>query len=158
MKLLVIGTSDDVEVTMGLRMLLDQKPQITEVVIPIAEEENETHDQVILAASQRGLAVTQGGSTEDLLMSISKDDIVAIAWDDSDEAFDAVLTLQDRKIQAWDISDGLAIIDMETEVLEERMSEVLEDFVESLTAIVYKMVMDQVNQEGKWKYRRPNAD
>jgi hypothetical protein len=156
MKLLIVGTSDDVEVTMGLRMLLDQRP-VTEVVLPIAEE-NETHDQVILAASERGLAVTQGGSLEDLLMSVSKDDIVAIAWDDSDEAFEAVLTLQDRKIQAWDISDGLSLIDMETEILEERLSEVLEDFVESLTAIVYKMVMDQVNGEGKWKYRRPDVD
>lgn len=157
MRLLIVGTSDDVEVTMGLRMLLDQKPQITEIVLPNTEE-NETHDQVILTASQRGLAVTQGGSTDELIMSISKDDVVAIAWDDSDEAFEAVLTLQDRQIEAWDISDGLAIIDMETEVLEERMSEVLEDFVESLTAIVYKMVMDQINGEGKWKYRRPNAD
>jgi len=156
MKLLVIGTSDDVEVTMGLRMLLDKKP-VTEVVLPIAEE-NETHDQVILAASQRGLAVTQGGSLDELLVSISKGDIAAFAWDDSEEAFDAVLTLLERNIESWDISDGLALIDTETEMLEERLSEVLEDFVESLTAIVYKMVMDQVNQEGKFKYRRPHAD
>jgi len=156
MKLLVIGTSDDVEVTMGLRMLLDKKP-VTEVVLPIAEE-NETHDQVILAASQRGLAVTQGGSLDELLVSISKGDIAAFAWDDSEEAFDAVLTLLERNIESWDISDGLSLIDTETEMLEERLSEVLEDFVESLTAIVYKMVMDQVNQEGKFKYRRPHAD
>jgi hypothetical protein len=41
-------------------------------------------------------------------------------------------------------------------VLEEKLSEVLEDFTDSLVAIVYKMVMDQINGEGKLKYRRPD--
>jgi hypothetical protein len=156
MRLYIFGTSDDIEVTTGLRMLLEQKV-VNEIVIPIADE-NETHDQIILLANEKNIPLVQTSTAEVLYGVPSKEDIVAFAWDDSDEVFEAVLELQDRRIEMWDISDGLAIIDTETEMLEERLSEVLEDFVESLTAIVYKMVMDQVNGDGKWKYRRPNAN
>jgi hypothetical protein len=156
MRLYIFGTSDDIEVTTGLRMLLEQKA-VNEIVLPMADE-NETHDQVLILAKERNIPIVQSAESDVLIGVVSKEDIVAFAWDDSDEVFEAVLDLQDRRVEMWDISDGLAIIDTETEMLEERLSEVLEDFVESLTAIVYKMVMDQVNGDGKWKYRRPNAN
>jgi hypothetical protein len=44
---------------------------------------------------------------------------------------------------------------METAVLEERLEEVLSDFTDTLIAVVYKMVMDQIDEDGKRKYRRP---
>jgi hypothetical protein len=156
MRLYIFGTSDDIEVTTGLRMLLEQKA-VNEIILPMADE-NETHDQVLILAKERNIPIVQSAESDVLIGVVSKEDIVAFAWDDSDEVFEAVLDLQDRRVEMWDISDGLAIIDTETEMLEERLSEVLEDFVESLTAIVYKMVMDQVNGDGKWKYRRPNAN
>jgi hypothetical protein len=71
------------------------------------------------------------------------------------EAFEAVLHLGGGRTELWDIADGLSIIDVETEALEEHLSHVIEDFVDSLTAVVYKMVMDNINGDGKFKYRRP---
>lgn len=156
MRLVIIGTADDVEVTMGLRMLLEQRA-VTDIAMPEADI-NETHDQIIVLASEKGIPVAIGGSVEDLLSSLGKGDMVAIAWDDSDEVFDAVVDLDGSDNEVWDIADGLTLVDTKTEALEERLSEVLEDFVESLSALVYKMVMDQVNGQGKWKYRRPDAD
>jgi hypothetical protein len=151
-RLLIVGTSDDVDVTHGFRMLLEQKT-ITEIFLPDAEP-NETHDQIIMAASEKNIPVQVGSSLEDLLESLPKEDLVALAWDDSDECFETVLWATDNKREIWDISDGLNIIDMEAEVLEERLEEVLQDFTETLAALVYKMVMDQVDEQGKRKYRR----
>jgi len=96
---------------MGLRMLLDKK-EVTEIIMPEAEP-NETYDQVVMTASERGIPVRQGGTLESI------------------------------------------IVDIETEALEEHLSHVIEDFVDSLTAVVYKMVMDNINGEGRFKYRKP---
>jgi hypothetical protein len=153
MRLLIIGSADDIDVTMGLRMLLDKKP-FTEILLPEAEP-NETYDQIVMTASERGIPVRQGGQTDSLMNDLQDDDVVAIAWDDSEEAFEAVLHLGGGRTELWDIADGLSIIDVETEALEEHLSHVIEDFVDSLTAVVYKMVMDNINGDGKFKYRRP---
>jgi hypothetical protein len=151
-RLIIIGTSDDVDVTHGLRTLFKQK-EITEVVLPSAEA-NETHDQVLMAAADANIPVLTGSELEVILESSLPDDIIALAWDDSDECFETVLWATDNKREVWDISDGLNIVDMETEVLEERLEEVLQDFTETLAALVYKMVMDQIDDQGKRKYRR----
>jgi len=152
-RLLVVGTSDDVDVTHGFRLLLQQK-EITEIVLPDAEP-NETHDQIIMAAAEKNIPVNVGSSLEDILQSLPPEDLVALAWDDSDDCFETVLWATDNHREVWDISDGLNLVDMETEVLEERLEEVLQDFTETLAALVYKMVMDQVDEHGKRKYRRP---
>jgi hypothetical protein len=153
MRLIIIGSGDDIEVTMGLRKLLDAK-DVTEIILPDAEQ-NETYDQIIMTASERGVPVRQGGSTDSIINSLNPDDIVAFAWDDSEEAFETVLHLGGGKNELWDIADGLSIVDIETEALEEHLSHVIEDFVDSLTAVVYKMVMDNINGEGRFKYRKP---
>jgi hypothetical protein len=152
-RLIIVGTSDDVDVTHGLRTLFEQK-KITEVVLPIAEP-NETHDQVIMAASEATIPVQTGSDLEVILESSLPDDIIALAWDETDECFDAIEWAHEHHRDIWDISEGLNLIDMETEVLEERLTEVLSDFTDSLIAIVYKMVMDQLDENGKRKYRRP---
>ena len=90
-----------------------------------------------------------------LLESLDETDLVAVAWDDSDECFDVIEWSAGKKNEIWDISDGLNLIDMETAVLEERLEEVLQDFTDTLIAVVYKMVMDQIDEDGKRKYRRP---
>ena len=152
-RLLVVGTSDDVDVTHGFRMLLGQK-EISEVILPSAEP-NETHDQIIMASSEKEIPVRTGDDLETLLASLEETDLVAVAWDDSDECFDVIEWSADHKNEIWDISDGLNLIDMETAVLEERLEEVLQDFTDTLVSLVYKMVMDQIDEEGKRKYRRP---
>jgi hypothetical protein len=153
-RLFIIGTSDDVDITMGLRMLFEQGLP-TEVVLPLADA-NETHDQIIIASSEKNVPVRTGDPLDVLMNQITSEDVIAVAWDDSDEAFEAVEFFSGKGFQIWDISDGLTLIDTETEALEEKLSEVLEDFTDSLVAIVFKMVMDQINGEGKYKYRRPH--
>jgi len=152
MRLIILGTSDDIEVTMGLRMLLDKK-EITEIVIPVAEP-NETHDQIIVTAAERQIPVRQTGTVEELVSSLEDKDVIAIAWDDSDEAFEVVVDLQGGKNEVWDITDGLNIIDIETEALEEHLSHVLEEYTDALIAVVYKMVVDKINGDGNYKYRK----
>jgi hypothetical protein len=149
----VVGTSDDVDVTHGLRLLLEQK-SFNEIVLPDAEA-NETHDLIIMTASEKGIPVKVGGTLEEVLASVEEGDVIALAWDDSDDCFEAVEWSQSHKNTLWDISDGLNIVDMETEVLEERLEEVLADFTDTLAALIYKMVMDQIDDDGKRKYRRP---
>ena len=153
-RLLIIGTSDDIDITLGLRMLFEQGLP-TEVILPQSDA-NETHDQVIMTSAENNVPVRTGETLEVLMHSMTVDDVIAVAWDESDEAFEAVDFFSDKGFKIWDISDGLTLIDTETEVLEEKLSEVLEDFTDSLVAIVYKMVMDQINGEGKFKYRRPH--
>lgn len=152
-RLLVVGTSDDVDVTHGFRLLLARKT-ISEVILPSAEP-NETHDQIIIASSEKGVPVRTGDDLLAILDSLEETDLVAVAWDDSDECFDVIEWSEGRKNEIWDISDGLNLVDMETEVLEERLESVLSDFTDTLIAVVYKMVMDQIDEDGKRKYRRP---
>lgn len=153
MRLLIVGTADDVDVTMGLRMLLEKK-EITTIVIPNAPQ-NETHDQIIVVSAEKNIPVVQTGTVEELLASKEQIDVVAIAWDDSDEAFETVIELSGGKNEVWDITDGLNIIDIETEALEEHLTHVLEEYTDALIAVVYKMVIDKVNGDGKFKYRKP---
>ncbi len=80
MRLIIIGSADDIDVTMGLRMLLDKK-EVTEIVMPDAEP-NETYDQVVMTAAERGIPVRQGGTVESITESLTPDDVVAFAWDD----------------------------------------------------------------------------
>jgi hypothetical protein len=153
MRLLIVGTADDVDVTMGLRMLLEKKA-VTAIVIPVAEP-NETHDQIIVVSAEKNIPVIQAGTVEEIVTSREDSDVIAIAWDDSDEAFETVVDLQGGKNEVWDITDGLNIIDIETEALEEHLSHVLEEYTDALIAVVYKMVIDKVNGDGKFKYRKP---
>lgn len=153
MRLLIVGTADDVDVTMGLRMLLEKK-EITMIVIPNAPQ-NETHDQIIVVSAEKNIPVVQTGTVEELIASKEQLDVIAIAWDDSDEAFETVIELSGGKNEVWDITDGLNIIDIETEALEEHLTHVLEEFTDALISVVYKMVIDKVNGDGKFKYRKP---
>jgi hypothetical protein len=153
MRLLIVGTADDVDVTMGLRMLLEKK-EVTMIVIPVAPP-NETHDQIIVVSAEKNIPVVQTGTVEELIASKEELDLIAIAWDDSDEAFETVIELQGGKNEVWDITDGLNIIDIETEALEEHLSHVLEEYTDALISVVYKMVIDKVNGDGKFKYRKP---
>ena len=104
MRLIIIGSADDIDVTMGLRMLLDKKT-FTEILMPDAEP-NETYDQVVMTAEERGIPVRQGGTIDSIIEDLLPDDVVAFAWDDSEEAFETVLQLGGGKNELWDISDG----------------------------------------------------
>ena len=151
-RLIIVGTSDDVDVTHGFRTLLKNKV-ITEVVLPLADA-NETHDQILIAASEVNLPVLTGSYFDEVLASASPLDIIAVAWDESDECFEAIEWARENKAEIWDISDGLNLVDMETDVLEENLEQVLSEFTDNLVALVYKMVMDQIDSDGKRKYRR----
>jgi hypothetical protein len=151
-RLIIVGTSDDVDVTHGFRTLLKNKV-ITEVVIPFAEA-NETHDQILMAASEVNLPVLTGSYFDEVIASASPLDIIALAWDESDECFEAIEWARENKAEIWDISDGLHLVDMETDALEENLEQVLSEFTDNLVALVYKMVMDQIDDDGKRKYRR----
>jgi hypothetical protein len=151
-RLLIVGGSDDIDVTVGLRQLLERK-KISEIVLPM-NEPNETHDQIILTASEKEIPVRTGEKLDTLMEVFVADDILAVAWDESDECFEAIEWAHDKGLDIWDISNGLNIVDTQTEALEEHLDEVLADFTESLSALVYKMVMDQINGDGKHKYRR----
>lgn len=153
MRLLIVGTADDVDVTMGLRMLLEKK-DVTTIIIPEAEP-NETHDQIIVVSAEKNIPVVQTGTVAELIASRDEVDLIAIAWDESDEAFETVVDLAGGKNEVWDITDGLNIIDIETEALEEHLTHVLEEYTDALIAVVYKMVIDKVNGDGKFKYRKP---
>jgi hypothetical protein len=151
-RLIIVGTSDDVDVTHGFRTLLKNKV-ITEVVLPFAEA-NETHDQILMAASEVNLPVLTGSYFDEIIAAASPLDVIALAWDESDECFEAIEWARENKAEIWDISDGLHLVDMETDALEENLEQVLSEFTDNLVALVYKMVMDQIDDDGKRKYRR----
>jgi len=151
-RLLIVGGADDMDVTVGLRQLLEKKT-ISEIVLPLSEV-TETTDQIVLTATEKNIPVRNGEELEDLMEVFVAEDILAVAWDESDECFEAIEWAHDKGLDIWDISNGLNTVDTQTEALEEHLHEVLEDFTESLSALVYKMVMDQINGDGKHKYRR----
>jgi hypothetical protein len=85
-RLLIVGGADDLDVTVGLRMLLEKK-NITEIVLP-SHEPNETQDQIILTASEKNIPVSTGGDLDMLMEVFVADDILAVAWDESDECWE----------------------------------------------------------------------
>jgi hypothetical protein len=144
-RLLVVGTSDDVDVTHGFRLLLAKKT-ISEVILPSAEP-NETHDQVLITASEKGIPVRTGDDLMVALASLDETDLVAVAWDDSDEAHMTIHALEDFGLEMWNIKGTLNPIEMDytedtTEELHDAMQESLASFIEVFSAYIASSVLD----------------
>lgn len=151
-RLLIVGGADDMDVTVGLRLLLDKK-KVLEIVLP-ANEPNETHDQILITASEKSIPVRTGEELDSLMQVFVAEDVLAVVWDESDECFEAIEWAHEKGLDIWDISNGLNIVDTGIEALEEHLEHVLADFTDSLAALIYKMVIDQLDGDGKHKYRR----
>lgn len=151
-RLLIVGGADDIDVTVGLRLLLSKKP-VKEIVLPESEA-NETQDQILITASEKNIPVRTGELLENLMEVFVAEDVLAVVWDDSEECFDAIEWAHEKGLDIWDISNGLNIVDTAVESLEEHLQDVLGDFTDSLAALIYKMVIDQIDGDGKRKYRR----
>jgi hypothetical protein len=84
---------------------------------------------------------------KELLNLITPEDILAMAWDDSDEAHMTLHSLEDFGLEMWNIKGTLNPIEMDysedtTEELHEAMQESLASFVEVFAAYVASSVLD----------------
>ena len=84
---------------------------------------------------------------KELLNLITPDDILAIAWDDSDEAHMTIHALEDFGLEMWNIKETLNPIEMDytedtTEELFDTMQESLLAFVEVFSAYIASSVLD----------------
>jgi hypothetical protein len=84
---------------------------------------------------------------KELLNLITPDDILAMAWDDSDEAHMTLHSLEDFGLEMWNIKGTLNPIEMDytedtTEELFEAVQENLTSFVEVFSAYIASMVLD----------------
>lgn len=84
---------------------------------------------------------------KELLNLINSDDILAIAWDDSDEAHMTIHALEDFALEMWNIKETLNPIEMDytedtTEELFDAMQESLTSFIEVFSAYIASSVLD----------------
>lgn len=84
---------------------------------------------------------------KELLNLITPDDILAMAWDDSDEAHMTLHSLEDFGLEMWNIKGTLNPIEMDytedtTEELFEAVQENLTSFVEVFSAYIASTVLD----------------
>ena len=84
---------------------------------------------------------------KELLNLITPDDILAIAWDDSDEAHMTIHALEDFGLEMWNINGTLNPIEMDyTEDTTEDLYDVMQDslliFIESFSAYMASAVLD----------------
>jgi len=105
-----------------------------ETTIDGLEEES---DQIIICTNP----------IKELLNLITPDDILAIAWDDSDEAHMVIHSLEDFGLEMWNIKGTLNPIEMDytedtTEELFDAMQESLTSFIEVFSAYIASSVLD----------------
>jgi hypothetical protein len=84
---------------------------------------------------------------KELLNLITPDDILAMAWDDSDEAHMVIHSLEDFGLEMWNIKGTLNAIEMDytedtTEELFDAMQESLTSFIEVFSAYIASSVLD----------------
>ena len=84
---------------------------------------------------------------KELINMITPDDILAIAWDDSDEAHMTIHALEDFGLEMWNIKGTLNPIEMDytedtTEELHDAMQESLASFIEVFSAYIASSVLD----------------
>ena len=84
---------------------------------------------------------------KELLNLITPDDILAVAWDDSDEAHMVIHSLEDFGLEMWNIKGTLNAIEMDytedtTEELFDAMQESLTSFIEVFSAYIASSVLD----------------
>lgn len=167
MKRIILLTFDPAsDVFYGLSELLEKHEEV-EVLIPVITRGVFT--ETAISAVQEGgfpykiyldAETTMDGLDEDpnniivctnpikeLLNLITPDDILAIAWDDSDEAHTVLHSLEDFGLEIWNIKDMLNPIEMDysedsTEDLLEAVHESLAGFVEVFAAYVTATVLD----------------
>jgi hypothetical protein len=82
------------------------------------------------------------------MRQIEPNDLLAIVWDDSLEAHAVLHSLEDFGIEAWDITDGLDVLETDyddeetSDELYAAMVTTLNLFAESLAAYVTSTVLD----------------
>jgi hypothetical protein len=86
-----------------------------------------------------------------ILNQITPDDILAMVWDDSTRAHLTLHSLEDFGIDAWDISNGLDVIEVDyeeesTEDLFEMMQNSMSVFVEDLANYMISSVLDVITE------------
>lgn len=84
---------------------------------------------------------------KELLNLITPDDILAMAWDDSDEAHMTLHSLEDFGLEMWNIKGTLNPIEMDftedtTEELFDAMQESLSGFIDVFAAYITSSVLD----------------
>jgi hypothetical protein len=84
---------------------------------------------------------------KELVNLITPDDILALAWDDSEEAHMTIHALEDFGLEMWNIRGTLNPIEMDytedtTEELFDAMQESLASFVEVFSAYIASSVLD----------------
>lgn len=84
---------------------------------------------------------------KELLNLITPDDILAMAWDDSDEAHMTLHSLEDFGLEMWNVKGTLNPIEMDytedtTEELHEAMQESLASFIDVFSAYIASSVLD----------------
>jgi hypothetical protein len=84
---------------------------------------------------------------KELLNLVTPNDILAMAWDDSDEAHMTIHALEDFGLEMWNIKGTLNAIEMDytedtTEELFESMQESLASFIETFSAYIASSVLD----------------
>ena len=167
MKRILVVSFEDLDVSEGLAELIHDNPGAP-VVIPVTDGLNfvksavdtaMNHDCVIQLFFSQANEFTDALllSAEDLtvcdnpiktmLREVTPEDILAISWDDSLEAHQALHSVEDYGLETWDISDGLTPIELEHETSDDlyaEMQESLTNFIEVFAAYITAGVVEAV--------------
>jgi len=144
----------DIDVYDGLDMLLEGHPNAM-VVLPITgyntfvksaleaiqnrkaqyiiyiTELTEDIEDIVNGAKETHMSISPN---KDILRQLNNEEVVAFAWDDSEECHDILHSIEDFGCETWDIAEGLRPLDIDQKEVEEIevMQEALSDFVSTI--------------------------
>lgn len=170
-RIIVITFDPEANVWDGLSKLIDLDSNV-EVLLPVTAH-GKFIDSALLAIREAAVPFriylsadeTLGGLHElgaeliticdnpikTVLNQIAPDDILAMVWDESIEAHLTLHSLEDFGLDAWNISNGLEVIEIDyeedsTEDLFEAMQNSMSIFVEDLANYVVSSVLDVITE------------
>jgi len=166
---IIILSFEDVDVRAGVLELVEKYPD-PYIVFPVTDDENFVEsvwsvikekklpfhayfqtrnplvDKVINGAKD---FTTTANPVKEIIKQITSEDVFAIAWFDSIEDHTALHSVEDYGVDSWDISDGLAVLEIlhkadEFIDSEEEVIDLIQDSVLSLIELMASLITRRV--------------
>ena len=175
MKIAIISFQD-IDVTDGMDDLFDKYGvENTTVLLPVLKRDREFSQSVVQSCIDHGVKIhcfftnAEGldhilkqadditvidSPVKEVLLQLNTGDSLGLVWDDSPQAHFALHTVEDLALDTWDITDGLDILEIEPDSIEDMSENELHDamhkhlglFVDMMAAFVASTVMNSLSE------------
>jgi hypothetical protein len=172
MNKIIVISMQDVDVSKGLKQLLDKYPKAKvwfpvtgdeiffESVIQSCQDKNasfhcfipDVGDNVQVQSFNDNQVTVCSDPIKEILRQVSHDDVLAIVWDDGIECHMVLHSVEDYGLETWDITDGIDPIEIDysdsgaASELFSDMMDTMQDFVEKMSLYLTATILEALNQ------------